>query len=90
MEFTIKTVYHIRGKKPRIVRSKNANRAVMQCVGHMQINHYGSHLAEVYDEDTGERHCCVKRSIPGELNIEFDRDPAKFETKYAASYILGF
>jgi len=89
MFMTIKTVYHIRGKSPKVNRSYNANRAVMQCVAHMQINHYGAHVAEVYDDGTGELHAQVKRKADGSLHIHFQRDPQNFETKYAMSHLLG-
>jgi hypothetical protein len=88
-ETGIKTVYYRRGKDPKVNRSKDANRAVGTCVLHMQINQYGAHLAEVYDAETGERHCAVKRSVTGKLTIEYDRDPAKFETKYAIGFVLN-
>jgi hypothetical protein len=86
---TIKTVYHIHGKEPKVIRSMNANRAVTQCVAHMQINQYGSHIAEVYDNDTGELHAQIKRDVKGTLTIYFRRDPSQYETKYAISHLIG-
>lgn len=88
-ETGIKTVYHIRKQEPKVNRSKNANRAVTQCVAHMQINHYGAHLAEVFDAETGELHAQVRRKADGSLHIYYKRDPLQFETKYAVSFILG-
>lgn len=88
-ERTIKTVYYIRGKEPKVTRSLDANRAVATCVLHMQINQYASHLAEVYDDDTGELHAVIKRSIQGQLHIAYNRDPVKYETKYAMSHLLS-
>lgn len=87
-ETGIKTVYHRRGEDPKVNRSKDANRAVAQCVRHMMINHYGSHLAEVYDAETGELHAQIKRSVDGSLKIVFQRDPSKYETKYAVSFLV--
>lgn len=88
-ETGIKTVYHRHGKDPKINRSKDANRAVAQCVRHMMINHYGSHLAEVYDAETGELHAQIKRKADGSLHIYLKRDPLQYETKYALSYLIG-
>jgi hypothetical protein len=85
----IKTVYYIRGRDPKVIRSKDANRAVAQCVAHMQINHYGSHVAEVYDDVTGELHAQIKRNAKGELHIWYARNPQDFETRFAVSFLLG-
>lgn len=89
MQYTIKTVYHIRGKAPKVVRSMNANRAVTQCVGHMQIDHYGAHVAEVYDNATGELHAQIKMDKKGTLHIYLKRNARDYETKYAMSSLLG-
>lgn len=40
--------------------AKNANRAVMFAVDHMQKDHYGASVAEVYDETDGTLHCVLK------------------------------
>lgn len=89
MKLLIKTVYYRRGEDPKITRSGNANRAVATCILHMQINQYGSHIAEVYDDDTGELHAQIKRSVSGTITIVYSRDPLKYETKYAPGYLLG-
>lgn len=88
-KLTIKTVYYRRGEDPKITRSGNANRAVANCVLHMQINQYGSHLAEVYDDETGELHAQIKRSVTGAIHIVYSRDPLKYETKYAFGHLLS-
>lgn len=88
-ETGIKTVYFRRGADPKVNHSKNANRAVTTCIAHMQINHYGSHLAEVYDAETGELHAQVKRSKDGSLHIYYNRDPLEYETKYAIGHLLS-
>lgn len=85
----IKTVFHIHGKRPKVRRSKDANRAVTQCVRHMMINHYGAHLAEVYDSETGELHAQIKRNVKGIITILFSRDPQQFETRYSISHLIG-
>lgn len=85
----IKTVYHIKGKKMKTLRSKDANRAVAQCVRHMIVNHYGSHLAEVYDDGTGELHAQLKLMKDGTLVVYMKRDAKQFETRWALSYLIG-
>lgn len=84
----IKTVYHRRGDKPQVNRSSDANRAVGTAVLHMQINQYASHVCEVYDEETGELHAQIKRSVDGTLKIVYSRDPSKYETRYATSFLI--
>lgn len=86
---TIKTVYYRRGQDPRVNRSTDANRAVATCVLHMQINQYGAHAAEVYDDETGALHAAIKRSVTGTITIVYSRDPAQYETKYALAHILS-
>lgn len=68
--------------------SKDSNRAVAQCVYHMQINHYGARVAEVFDSESGELHAQVKRAINGNIEIVYKRDPAKFETRLALSALV--
>jgi hypothetical protein len=85
----IKTVYFIRGQKSKIIWSKNANRAVTQCVGHMQIDHYGSHLAEVFDAETGELHAQVKLDKNGVLHIYLKRNARDYETKYSIAHLIA-
>ena len=89
VEIGIKTIYYRRGDEPKINKSKNANRAVTTCVAHMQINHYGAHLAEVFDVGTGELHAVIKRNVKGDLHIYLKRDARDFETKYAIGHLLG-
>jgi hypothetical protein len=85
----IKTVYYDRRAQPlQINRSMDPNRAVAQCVLHMQINHYGASAAEVYDNETGELHAAIKRSIQGNLSIVYQRNPQDFERRYAIGFLF--
>lgn len=88
-ETGIRTIYYRRELEPKRIRSLNANRAVAQAVAHMQINHYGSHLCEVYDLETGELHATITRGVRGRLVIDFARDPLSFETRYAIAHVLS-
>jgi hypothetical protein len=81
MTLDIKTVYLSRGAELKVNRSSDANRAVAQCVYHMQVNHYGARVAEVYDSHTGELHAQVLRRISGDIKIVYRRDPCKYERK---------
>lgn len=65
----------------RVTRSSNPNNAVKNCVGRMQVNQYDAVCAEVYDTVTGELHAQVKRSVDGNIQILFKRDPCNFVTK---------
>ena len=72
-KFQIKTTFY-RGKTLlKINHAKHSNAAVMRAVGHMQTNHYGATVAEVYDEYSGELHAVLTRSISG-MRIVFKRD----------------
>lgn len=87
--FGIRTVYHRGGLAPLNRYSKNANRAVAQAVSHMQINHYGAHLCEVYDLATGELHATIRRMVSGRLVIDYARNPLAFEARYAVAHLLA-
>ena len=75
----IKTVFYAQGDDVHTNSSSNPNRAVAQCVAHMQVNHYSATAAEVYDHTSGELHAVVKRSVNGNINIVYKRDPLAFE-----------
>lgn len=77
---TIVTQYTLRNKPVQVTRSANANRAVMRCVGHMQVNQYGASVAQIHDLVTGELHAEVKRSVEGNIKITFERNPRDFVT----------
>ncbi len=86
---SIKTTYLLRGQVIHTNSSSDANRAVAQCVLHMQANHYGADAAEVYDTDGANVcHAQVKWHKNGELKITYKRNPLDHETKYAASPML--
>jgi hypothetical protein len=86
MKRTIRTKFY-RGKRyhdpVQVNSSSDANWAVAKCVAHMQVNHYQASSAEVYDDNTGELHAIVTRSVNGQIRIEYRRDPVKFETRLA-------
>lgn len=89
LETGIKTVYYDhRLWVLKTNRAFDANRAVATCVLHMQINHYGASVAEVYDAVSGELHAVLKRGIRGDLGILYKRDPRQFERKYASALVL--
>lgn len=82
----IKTKYY-QGKRYneplQVNSSRDANTAVATCVLHMQVNHYGATSAEVYDNDSGQLHAIVTRSVTGMIQIAYKRDPIKYETRLA-------
>jgi hypothetical protein len=86
---TVKTVYYINGRKPKITRSNDANRAVSMCQRRMFINQYGARVAEVYDDITGELHAVVRLSANGVVRCIPKRDAREYETQYAAGWLLG-
>lgn len=72
-KFKIKTTFYKGRTLLKVNHAKYANAAVMRAVGHMQTNHYGATVAEVYDEYSGELHAVLTRSISG-MRIIFKRD----------------
>ncbi len=72
---TIHSVYYIGNKVVRTNASVHANSAVLNCVNHMQLNHYGATHAEVYDTVNGVLHAVIKRSTgSGTITIVYKRD----------------
>jgi hypothetical protein len=47
--------------------SVHANTASKNCFHHMQMNHYGAVIAEIFDGRTGTLHDVIKRKINGEV-----------------------
>lgn len=94
----IRTRYYV-GKRYadpiQINSSRDANVAVAQAVLHMQVAHYRDNngipatSCEVYDDATGELHAIVTRSINGRIQIEYRRDPQKYETRLAIGALFG-
>lgn len=84
----IKTAFYIEGEVSHINSSSNPNRAVAQCVAHMQVNHYSANAAEVFDAKTGELHAVVKRHVRGNINIVYKRDPLAFEPMRLSATVL--
>lgn len=72
------TTNYMRGRNHNVVfttRAYHANSAVLNCVKHMQLNHYEADVAEVYDTKTGELHAVVayKPGI-GKIEIVYKRE----------------
>jgi hypothetical protein len=88
MDRTIRTSYFKNGRIIRINTSLNANRAVTQCIAHMQINQYGATAAEVYDDKDGILHAQVHRSVNGRITITYNRDPETYHNRYAATPLI--
>jgi len=85
----IKTRY-FRGKAVQRTNSgTDANRAIAQCVYHMQVNHYGANVAEVYDEASGMLHAQVTLAPSGSVKIVYQLDPRDYERRIAASALFG-
>lgn len=58
----------------RVNQSVHCNTAVKNCVHHMQLNHYGATVAEVFDTRDGVLHGVVTHNVVGEINILFHRE----------------
>ena len=71
---TIETHYYNRKELVKTTRAVYANSAVLHCVNHMQMNHYGATVAEVFDGGTGTLHAVVTRSKADRIEIIFKRE----------------
>lgn len=69
---------YMRGKQNEVVkttRAVHANNAVLNCVNHMQLNHYEADVAEVYDTVTAEVHAVVVfKPGAGKIEIVYQRE----------------
>lgn len=82
MNLNIKSVFsNHRRETVRVNSGNDANTAVARCVLHMQINRYAAMYAEVYDEESGEVHASIRRSVTGTITIEYQRDPRQYERR---------
>jgi triacylglycerol esterase/lipase EstA (alpha/beta hydrolase family) len=72
-KYKIKTTFYNGRNLIRVNHAKHSNAAVVRAVDHMQTNHYGATVAEVYDEQSGELHAVLTRSISG-MKIVFKRE----------------
>lgn len=77
----IKTMYYSGREVKHTNSSNDANKAVGQCVVYMQVNYYGAMSAEVFDNETGELHAVVRRTVSGMVTITYRRDPTKYERR---------
>lgn len=68
------TQYFRDKKLLRVNAAKWVNKAVVNCINHLQLNHYGATLAEVYDGITGELHAVVHHNAVGKITILFQRE----------------
>jgi hypothetical protein len=89
MSRPIKTIYYGHRKQVlQINTSNDANRAVAQCVAHMQTNHYKATSAQVHDDTDGVLHADVHRSVKGTITIHYSRDPEAYHNRYALAAVL--
>ena len=70
----IVTKYYFRREVMRINRSVHPDRAVLNCIYHLQRNDYQASIAEVVNEDTGKLYAVVTRNINGKITIRYQSD----------------
>lgn len=70
----IVTHYYRESLLVRTNRAVHANSAVLRCVDHMQHNHYGADVAEVFDDGDGTLHAVITHSVIGRIEIVFKRE----------------
>ena len=74
MDRTIVTHYYEGKQLVKSNRAIYANSAVLRCVDHMQLNHYGADAAEVFDDGNGVLHAVVTRSKEDKITIVYKRE----------------
>lgn len=84
----IKTAYWLSREVVKTNAAIDCNRAVAQCVAHMQVNRYGATMAEVYDVDTGQLYAQINRSVRGDIRIAYQYNPQDYARKLALSSFL--
>lgn len=71
---TIQTTYMLHKQLVKTTQAVHANTAVTNCVNHMQLNHYGATVAEVFDSQSGVLHAVICRKMDGSgIEIVFKR-----------------
>lgn len=77
------------GKTERVImttRSAYPLNATKNCFGHMQVNQYDAHVAEVYDLESGELFAVFVRHPNGDMEQTFKKDPRDFVTRGTLKY----
>jgi hypothetical protein len=77
----ITTVFYERKKVIKTNHAKWSNKAVLNCVNHLQLNHYGATLAEIFDTLSGVLHAVLTYSVTGKITIIYKRE-VKEDTDY--------
>lgn len=67
----IVTKYYFRREVKKINRSIHPDRAVLNCIYHLQRNDYQASIAEVVNEETGKLYAVVTRNINGKITIRY-------------------
>jgi len=67
----IVTKYYFRREVKKINRSIHPDRAVLNCIYHLQKNDYEASIAEVVNEETGKLYAVVTRNINGKITIRY-------------------
>lgn len=69
-----RTVYYLNKRAIQLNTAKTEVTAVMRCVMHMQLDTYYADSAEVYNTETGELYCVVRRSKSKKIEILYQAD----------------
>lgn len=67
----IVTKYYFRREVKKVNRSVHPDRAVLNCIYHLQRNDYEASIAEVVNEETGKLYAVVTRNINGKITIRY-------------------
>jgi hypothetical protein len=59
----IQTVYYLNGKVVKVNYASHRNSAVLRCIDHLQLNHYGATVAEIIDTRTHVLQNVIRRYV---------------------------
>ena len=69
----IRTDYYKGTVLLKTTRAVHSNSATLNCVNHLQLDHYKATHAEIYDENSGELHAVFTLAVSG-ISILFKRE----------------
>jgi len=80
MQHNIITTYSFRRQDTKINRSKYVDRAILNCIYHMQRNDYCASIAQVSCGITGKLYAVITRNITGKIRIVYEDDSGFVKT----------
>lgn len=71
----IVTVYYYKHLIQKTTRGQFADRAVLNCIMHLQKNDYAATIAEIRDDVSGKLIAIITRNVLGKITIRYQNTP---------------